>query len=134
SGLGWGARLLVDGGRATPFDETAPIRTTVRSLPGLLGVDLGQGGGIRVQGGRVESIGTDPITLYGSGDGEGSLLMLPLDPGRATTIAPPPFAPFERRLLPPDTLRSLIAEVPPARPHPTLQRQTQSPATVLQVA
>jgi hypothetical protein len=103
----------------------------VTSLPGLLGIQLAAAGAVRVQGGRVESIGAEPVTMLGS-NGDGSLLVLRLDPGTKATIAPPPFAPFERGLLPPDTLRALggapaqptknlLAPPPPAKPLPPPQ-------------
>jgi hypothetical protein len=76
----------------------------------LLGIQLAGAGAVRVQGGRVESIGSEPIMMLGS-NGDGNLLVLPLEPGQKTVIAPPPFAPFERGLLPPDTLRALGAPV-----------------------
>jgi hypothetical protein len=110
SGLGWAPRVIFDGGEARADADGAIARTTVRSLPGLLGVDLRVAGGIRVEGGRVESIGREPVRLLGGGDHD-SVLMLELEPGRVTTIAPPPFAPFERGLLPTDTLRALTAQL-----------------------
>ena len=58
-------------------------------LPGLLGLDLGGRGAARVEGGRVESVGEEAIALLGVGD-DGRVLMMSLDPGQATTIAPPP--------------------------------------------
>jgi hypothetical protein len=42
--------------------------------------------------------------------------MLDLEPGQVTTIAPPPFVPFERGLLPAETLRALAAQAKPVRP------------------
>ena len=112
SGLGWAPRLLADSGADRAEGDAAVARATVRSLPGLLGVDLRSGGGIRVDGARVESIGSEPILLIGAGE-NGSILSMPLDPGRQTVIAPPPFAPFERGLLPPATLKALSAELRP---------------------
>jgi cyanophycinase-like exopeptidase len=110
SGLGWAPRVMLDVG-GDPFDaDAATTRATIASLPGLLGVDLGQAGAVRVAGGRVESIGTESIVLLGGG-GDAVVLMLELEPGQVTTIAPPPFAPFERDMLPPDTVNALTREM-----------------------
>jgi hypothetical protein len=111
SGLGWAPRILVDGGANRTAADALIARATIQSLPGLLGVDLGLGGGLKVQGGRVESIGSEPISLLGTAE-DGSVLAMSLDPGQATTIAPPPFAPFERGMLPP---KVAIALKPDAR-------------------
>jgi hypothetical protein len=117
TGLGWAPRVLLDGGAL--IEESGPIaRTTVRALPGLLGIDLGAAGGVRVEGGRVESIGSEPVLLFGAGNEAGSLLSIELEPGQITTLAPPPFAPFEQGLLPTATLRALSAESGPRRSAP----------------
>jgi hypothetical protein len=108
-GLGWAPRVLLDGGVLRAENDEAITRASVRSLPGLLGVELGVAGGIRVEGGRIESIGSQPIQLLGNG-GQGTLLILELEPGKMTTIAPPPFVPFERNLLSAETLRALGAQ------------------------
>jgi hypothetical protein len=113
-GLGWAPRLLIDGGANRSPDDGAVARTTVRTLAGLLGVDLGVRGGLRVDGGRVESVGSEPIVLLGGDDGR--LLKMSLEPGQATTLAPPPFAPFDRGLLPPKTIGALKVDTRPARP------------------
>ena len=114
TGLGWAPRVLVDGGAL--LEESGPIaRTTIRALPGLLGIELGAAGGVRVQGGRIESIGSEPVLLFGAGNQAGSLLSIQLEPGQMTTLAPPPFAPFEQALLPAATLRALSAEPGPRR-------------------
>ncbi len=112
-GLGWAPRLMVDGGTNRSADDGAIARTTVRALPGLLGVDLGVKGGLRVDGGRVESVGTEPIVLLGGDDGR--LLRMSLEPGQTTTLAPPPFAPFTRGMLPPKTLSALSVDTRPER-------------------
>jgi hypothetical protein len=108
-GLGWASRVFVDsdtiGGVTNP---NIPVET-VRALPALLGVHLGVSGAARVRGGRVESVGTEPVVLLG-GDGSGTLQTLWLDPGTTTAIAPPPFAPFERLLLTQQTLSALTGE------------------------
>lgn len=108
-GLGWAPRALLDSDAVGHGGDPAIARTTVRSLPALLAVELGVNGAVRVQGGRIESVGTEPIVLVGAEAG-GDLLSMPLDPGHSSTIAPPPFAPFERGLLPEATLRALTAE------------------------
>jgi hypothetical protein len=108
-GLGWAPRVLVDGGAGRAETDGAIARGAVRNLPGLLGLDLGVRGGVSVTGGRVESIGSEPIQLLGVGE-NGGLLMLSLEPGMVTTIAPAPFAPFDRSLLAPETLRTLTAD------------------------
>jgi cyanophycinase-like exopeptidase len=115
SGLGWAPRVLVDGGANRGSDDGAITRTTVRSLPGLLGIDLGLRGGLRVEGGRVESIGGERVVLHGA-DELGRLHMLSLDPGQVTTIAPPPFAPFDRGLLPSTTAGALAPDERADRP------------------
>jgi len=120
SGLGWAPRVLVDGGADRGSDDGAIARATVRALPGLLGVDLGVWGGLRVKGGRVESVGREPIHLFGTTE-TGSLVMMSLPPGQVTTIAPPPFAPFERGLLPPETVRALTPDRRPERSTPPAQ-------------
>jgi cyanophycinase-like exopeptidase len=108
-GLGWAPRVLVDGGADRDSDDGAIARDAVRTLPGLLGLDLGAAGGVTVRGGRIESIGSEPIQLIGAGE-NGAVLMMSLEPGKVTAIAPPPFAPFERGLLPPHTLSSLVQD------------------------
>jgi hypothetical protein len=129
SGLGWAPRVMLDAGEGRADRDDSIARTTVRSLPGLLGVDLRVTGGVRVLGGRIESIGTEPVRLLGGG-GPDTLLMLDLEPGQSTTIAPPPFLPFERGLLPAETLRELadaaaarhsVVSTPAVRQPPTLQ-------------
>jgi hypothetical protein len=114
-GLGWAPRVLVDGGANRGADDGALARSTVRSLPGLLGIDLGQRGGVRVAGGRVESIGDESIVLLG-GDERARLHTMALDPGQIATIAPPPFAPFDRGLLPFDMAAAIKLDVQPGRP------------------
>ena len=125
NGLGWAPRVLLDSGAGFGGVDAAITRDAVCTLPGLLGVDLGQRGGVRVIGGRVESVGDDAVTLLGS-DTDGRLLSLGLQPGHVTTIAPPPFAPFTRDLLLPQVAESLNeVKHPPAsvrqttRPLPT---------------
>jgi hypothetical protein len=112
-GLGWAPRLLLDAGANRGVGDGAIARTTVRTLPGLLGVDLGMRGGLRVDGGRFESVGTEPIVLLGGDDGR--LLKMSLEPGQATTLAPPPFAPFARGMLPAKTVNALSVDTRPAR-------------------
>jgi hypothetical protein len=114
SGLGWAPRVLVDGGAERTAVDALIARATVQSLPGLLGVDLGLAGGLKVEGGRMESIGSEPVSLLGSAE-DGSVLAMSLDPGQTTTIAPPPFAPFERRMLPPKVASALKDETPAER-------------------
>lgn len=117
-GLGWAPRVLVDGGTGRGIIDAEIARDSVRSLPGLLGIDLSVRGGVRVQGWRVESVGEEPILLFGT-DEAGKLLTLPLEPGQVTTIAPPPFAPFARGLVPPTTLAAAVEHperVTPGRP------------------
>jgi hypothetical protein len=118
SGLGWAPRVLVDGGADRTAVDALIARATVQSLPGLLGVDLGLAGGVKVQGGRVESVGSEPIALLGAAE-DGSVLGMSLEPGQRMTIAPPPFAPFERRLLPAALANALTVDTrpePPAAP------------------
>jgi hypothetical protein len=118
SGLGWAPRVLVDGGADRGAVDALVARAAVQSLPGLLGVDLGLGGGVKVNGGRVESVGSEPISLLGSAE-DGSVLAMSLAPGQVTSIAPPPFAPFERRMLPASTANALVkASVAAERPRP----------------
>jgi hypothetical protein len=112
SGLGWAPRLLLDAG--TGLWPSAVARDAVCSLPGLLGVEVGVHGGVKVEGGRVESVGEEPITLLGA-DASGNLLSLLLEPGQITTIAPPPFPPFTRDLLSVKVLEALSHEHWPAR-------------------
>lgn len=106
AGLGWAQRAFVDSDVVGFRIDDAITRAAVQSLPGLLSVQLGTWGAVRAQGGRIESVGSEPITILGSNE-NGTLLTMELAPGQRTTIAPPPFAPFERGLLPPDTLRAL---------------------------
>jgi hypothetical protein len=112
SGLGWAPRAMVDSGVDRDEKDAEIAHSTVRALPGLLGVDLRQGGGIRVEGGRVESVGSAPILLIGGDSAEDSaVLTLELQPGQVTNIAPPPFAPFDRGMLPPATVQALVEDV-----------------------
>jgi cyanophycinase-like exopeptidase len=115
SGLGWAPRVLVDAGANRGAGDRAIAHATIRSLPGLLGVDLGVKGGVRVEGGRIESVGSEQILLLGASE-DGGLLVLPLEPGQKTTIAPPPFAPFERGLVSRQTALALSAARPIERP------------------
>jgi hypothetical protein len=116
-GLGWANRVFVDSDCVGFVKDPSIAYQTVRSLPGLLGIHLGSEGGIRVEGGRIESVGTEPIELRGC-DGNGALLQLSIDPGRTATIAPPPFAPFEQGLLPQQTLSALARDGRQSRPAP----------------
>jgi hypothetical protein len=128
SGLGCAPRVLVDGGALQAAAHAEMARAAIRSLPGLLGVELGQRGGIRVEGSRVESIGSEPVRLIGSGGDDQALLLLDLAPGQKTTIAPPPFRPFERGLLLPETLRALSPQPrAAARPVPALRQAPPPP-------
>jgi hypothetical protein len=111
-GLGWAPRVLLDSDVLGYGPDPEIARTTVRALPALLAIELGMNGAVCAQGGRIESVGTEPILLVGA-DSEGTLLTLPLDPGGSSTIAPPPFAPFERQLLPAATLRALSGQQQP---------------------
>ncbi|MBV9899197.1 MAG: hypothetical protein JO020_33995, partial [Chloroflexi bacterium] len=117
SGLGWAPRLLLDGGADRGIVDGAIARDAVCTLPGLLGVEVGTRGGVKVIGGRVESVGEEPILLLGS-DAVGKLLSLELEPGQVINIAPPPFAPFTRDLLP-TAVHNALNELP--RP-PSLER------------
>lgn len=107
SGLGWAPRALIDGGEQRDERDAEIARATVTGWPGLLAMDLGQAGGVRVDGGRIESVGSESVILSGAGDHEGETVAMELEPGRFTIIAPPPFAPFERGLLPADTVEAL---------------------------
>jgi hypothetical protein len=137
AGLGWAARVFVDCSVVGYSADDSIARMAVESLPGLLAIQLGDFGGVLVEGGRIESIGTESVMVLG-GNGNGSLMMLELKPGMKTTIAPPPFAPFESGLLPPDTVRALarqvnVAQRVPAialasRPAPALIQLRQAPA------
>jgi hypothetical protein len=119
SGLGWAPRLMVDSGVDRHEKDADIARSTVRALPGLLGVDLRQGGGVRVEGGRVESVGSEAILLIGGDSAEnGAVQTLELRPGQAASIAPPPFAPFERGMLPPATVQALVEDVRPFKVSP----------------
>ncbi len=117
SGLGWAPRVLFDGGADRGILDGEVARESVCSLPGLLGVDVGLRGGVQVLGGRVQSVGDEPILLFGTDD-DGRLLTLELDPGETTTIAPPPFAPFTAGLLPTYVLNALKPEMRPMAPPP----------------
>src|SRR5207253_10629814 len=66
------------------------------------------------------SVGREPIHLFGTTE-TGSLVMMSLAAGQVTRIAPPPFAPFERGLLPPETLRALTPDRRPERSTPPAQ-------------
>ena len=112
SGLGWAPRVLLDGGADRSLLDAQVARESVCSLPGLLGVDVGLRGGVQVLGGRVRSVGNEPIILFGTDD-SGKLLKLELDPGATTTIAPPPFAPFTSGLLPAYVLNALKPDMRP---------------------
>jgi hypothetical protein len=128
SGLGWAPRVLLDGGANRGALGSAIARDAVCTLPGLLGVDFGLRGGLRVVGGRVESVGDETITLLGA-DAAGNLLSLALQPGQVTTIAPPPFAPFTRDLLP-EHVNSALKEVkqPPRVAPPATAPEPAAPA------
>ena len=115
TGLGWAPRVMLDAGADPGIEDGAIARDTVRSLPGLLGLDLGVGGAVRVEGGRLESVGDEPIELLGASE-DGRLLVMALDPGQVTTIAPPPFAPFHRGLLPQKTVSALSVDTRPQSP------------------
>lgn len=129
AGLGWAQRTFVDTSVVGFANDDSIARMAVQSLPGLLALQLGDGGAMRAEGGRIESIGSAPILIMGA-NGDGSLMMLELEPGKKATIAPPPFAPFEKGLLPPDTLRALGAQASaqplprPAAPTTTLPSAT----------
>jgi hypothetical protein len=124
SGLGWAQRVLIDGGANRGLADVGMGRDAVCSLPGLLGVDIGVRGGVKVFGGQVQSVGDEPIVLFGANDA-GGLLTLRLEPGRIATIAPPPFAPFTSALLPPYVTNALKPELRPLAPPP---RQAPLPA------
>jgi hypothetical protein len=108
TGLGWASRVLID---ADLWEENPGPQLThdsVRTLPGLLGLRLGTAGAVRVEGGHIESVGDEPVMMLGM-DCETGLLQLRLQPGASVRIAPPPFAPFERGLLPMATIQALSA-------------------------
>jgi hypothetical protein len=131
TGLGWASRVLVDGA-AMPDEHAANLaRWSVHSLPGLLGVDLRAAGGIRVEGSRVDSIGSEAVLLQG-GSEDYSLVTLELQPGQSTVIAPPPFAPFDRGLLPAATLRALADNAERYRPIPVLPPQPLPEPTIIE--
>jgi len=109
-GLGWAPRALLDSSVIGFGADPTIARETVKSLPALLAMELGKSGAVRVQGGKIESVGSEAVGLLGAA-GDGSLLYLPLEPGMTRTIAPPPFAPFERKLLPAETLKALTRDV-----------------------
>jgi hypothetical protein len=98
SGLGWAPRMLLDGGADRHSMDSSVAQAAVSSLPGLLGVDLGSRGGLKLVGERLESVGDEPLVLLGS-DALGHLIRLQLEPGQVTTVAPPPFAPFRPDVL-----------------------------------
>ena len=131
AGLGWAPRVLIDADVwHTNQSGVHVTQDSVRTLPGLLGLQLGASGAVRVEGGRVESIGDEPVMMLGM-DSRTGLLQVSLQPGAATRIAPPPFAPFERGLLPASTLQELsqveqarIARVPLPEPRPPTQAPT----------
>ena len=120
-GLGWAPRVLVDGGADRDAWDGSIARASARSLPGLLAMDLGMRGAVRVEGGRVESIGDERIVLLG-GDENARLRMLSLDPGQMAKIAPPPFAPFDRGLLPEDMAEHLSFDGTPTAPAPSVTK------------
>jgi hypothetical protein len=130
AGLGWAPRVLIDAD-VWHNHQSDPHLTqdSVRTLPGLLGLQLGTRGAVRVEGGHVESIGDEPVMMLGM-DGQAGLLQLRLEPGAATRIAPPPFAPFERGLLPAATLQELskVEQARLARVVPTSEVQQPTPA------
>ncbi len=109
TGLGWAPRVLVDGGADRDQIDAALLRRAVHGLPGLMGVDVGVRGGLKARGGRVESVGDEPVVLLGTDDA-GRLVSLPLDPGQATSIAPPPLVPFSSALLTAETAEALRTE------------------------
>jgi hypothetical protein len=113
TGLGWAPRLLLDGG---PTDGTI-VRDAVSSLPGLLGIEVGSSGGVKVIGGQIDSIGDEPVVLLGA-DGRGGLISVDLAPGQRTTIAPPPLAPFTRELLSDKVQATLKEQTRPATGQP----------------
>lgn len=126
-GLGWAPRVLVDGGAKRGAFDAAITRSAVHSLPGLLGVELGVGGGLRVQGTQLESVGSEPISLFSTGD-NGRLMTIQLEPGQVMRMALPPFPPFSGVEAPvkpvaveaevPARLRQVVpqAETPPHNP------------------
>jgi hypothetical protein len=97
-GLGWAPRVLLDGGPIRTPTDGPIVRQAVRSLHGLLSIDVGEEGAVRVIGGRIESIGDEPIVVLGA-DEHGKVLSMQLPPGQLVNIAPPPFAPFTRDLI-----------------------------------
>jgi hypothetical protein len=107
-GLGWAQRVFLDSDVIGYVEDPNIAEAAVRSLPGLLGIHLGSDGAIRAEGGRIESVGSEAIEIRGC-DGNGELIFMSIEPGRTTTIAPPPFAPFEAGLLPQHTLNALRA-------------------------
>ena len=138
TGLGWAPRVLIDAQLWQTDDDSSQVWLTqdsVRTLPGLLGLQLGASGAVRVEGGRVESVGDEPVVMLGM-DSQTGLRQLSLQPGSATRIAPPPFAPFERGLLPAST-REALGAVEQARrarrpeaPDPRPPRQAPPPPEV----
>ena len=107
TGLGWAPRALVDASVTPHPGDPFVTHASVRSLPGLLGLNLGAAGAVRVEGGHIESVGSEPVLILGLDTADQSLVSLPLPPGKTATIAPPPFAPFERGLLPRATVKAL---------------------------
>jgi len=61
---------------------------------------LGISGGVSVKGGRIESIGSEPVQILGANE-KGELLVQSLEPGKVTLVAPPPYAPFGLPTRPP---------------------------------
>jgi hypothetical protein len=129
TGLGWAPRVLLDGGHT---DETI-VRDAVCSLPGLLGIEIGSSGGVKVIGGQIDSIGDEPVGLLGA-DGRGGLISVDLAPGQRTTIAPPPLAPFTRELLSDKVQATLKAEKRPGVGQPKRAAPPPSDVPILTVA
>lgn len=128
-GLGWAPRVLLDGGpRRGPLDA-AITRSTVHSLPGLLGVELGLGGALRVHGTQLESVGSEPISLFSNGD-NGRLMTIQLEPGQVMQMALPPFPPFSGveapikpvTIEPPARLRQVVPQSEPPHKPPAAGR------------
>ncbi len=107
SGLGWAPRVLIDADMSIETEIGALAAATVQALPQLLAVRLGASGAVRVEGGRVTSVGSESAVLLGMDPGMSTLRALSIRPGSTVTIAPPPFAPFERSVLPFETSEAL---------------------------